>query len=162
MKLIFILLQLSKMHGAERVEWIMRWPAPRDYIQSRWQLETPNWCFWLVNILLRKTDTSLKKEMKTIITLILWSKTTKNMPKKVYESKRIIFLWTHVMLQTLERRKKYIGIILSDEYTLRRYCRVSAAEELSFNIHFRATVFNKTARERIGKFQSQFFLLFMK
>ena len=39
-------------------------------IQFHWQLETTNSHFWLVNILLRKFDTSSKKEMKMIKTQV--------------------------------------------------------------------------------------------
>ena len=55
------------------------------YIQFYWQLETTNLRFWLVDMLLRKSDTLSKKEMKMIKTQILWWKTTKN-AKKVYKS----------------------------------------------------------------------------
>ena len=48
-------------------------------------------------------------------------KNKKKMPKKYIKVLNDIFLWTsHTeswcnMLQTLERRRKYIGVILSDE-----------------------------------------------
>ena len=51
-------------------------------------------------------------------------KNNKKMPKTYMKALSNIFLWTHRtdpwwnMLQTLERRIKYIGIILSDELTL--------------------------------------------
>ena len=41
-------------------------------IQFHWHLETTNSRFWLVNILLRKFDTLLEKEMKMIKKQILW------------------------------------------------------------------------------------------
>ena len=50
-------------------------------------------------------------------------KNNKNMPKKYVKVLSNIFLWiSHTdpwcsMLQTLERRRKYIGVILSDEHT---------------------------------------------
>ena len=50
-------------------------------------------------------------------------KNNKKMPKKYVKVLSNIFLWTsHTdpwcdMLQTLERRRKYIGVILSDEHT---------------------------------------------
>ena len=50
-------------------------------------------------------------------------KNSKKMPKKYIKVLSNIFLWTsHTdpwsnMLQTLERRRKYIGVILSDEHT---------------------------------------------
>ena len=46
-------------------------------IQFHWQLETANSRFWLVNIMLRKFDTSSKKEMKMIKIQNLWRKTKK-------------------------------------------------------------------------------------
>ena len=50
-------------------------------IQFRWQLETTNSRFWLVNILLLKFHTLSEKEMKMIKTQILWWKTTKKCKK---------------------------------------------------------------------------------
>ena len=52
------------------------------------------------------------------------------MPKKYIKELNNIFLWTcptdpwYNMLQTLERRKKYIGDILSDERTPPPLCSV--------------------------------------
>ena len=40
--------------------------------QFHWKFWTTNFCFWLVNILLPKFDTSSKKGMKMIKTQILW------------------------------------------------------------------------------------------
>ena len=96
------------------------------YIQFHRKLETTNSRFWLVNILLLKFDTLSKKEMKMIKTQILWWwKTTRK--KNFIKALSNIFLWTpHTdpwcnMLQTLERRRKYIGVILSDEHTYHIY-----------------------------------------
>ena len=50
--------------------------------------------FWLLNILLRKFDTSLKKQMKMIKTQILWWKTTKKMREKYMKALSNIFIWT--------------------------------------------------------------------
>ena len=47
-------------------------------IQFHWQFWTMNSCFWLVNILLRKFDTSSKKEMKIIKTNFMMKKMAKN------------------------------------------------------------------------------------
>ena len=56
------------------------------YIQLHWQFLITYSCFWLVNILLRKCDTSTKKEMQMIKTKIFWWKTKKKkkIAKKVY------------------------------------------------------------------------------
>ena len=85
----------------------------KQNIQFHWQLETINSRFWLVNILLRKFDTSSKKEMKMIKTQILWCKTKKKkMPQKYINALSNIVLWTHPidpwcnMLQTLEKTEK--------------------------------------------------------
>ena len=51
-------------------------------------------------------------------------KNNKKMPKKYIKVLSNILLWTSYtdpwsnMLQTLERRRKYIGVILSDEHIL--------------------------------------------
>ena len=42
----------------------MRAGAGKKKIQFRWQLETTNLCFWLINILLQKFDTSLLHQKK--------------------------------------------------------------------------------------------------
>ena len=45
-------------------------------IQFRWQSETTNSSFWMVNILLRKSDTLSKKQVEITKTRVLWWKTT--------------------------------------------------------------------------------------
>ena len=82
-------------------------------MQFRWQLETTNSRFWFVNILLRKFDALSEKEMKMINTNFVM-KNNKKMPKKHIKVLNNIFLWTS---HTVERWKKYIRVILSDEHT---------------------------------------------
>ena len=78
-------------------------------IQVHWQLRINNSCVWLVNILLRKFDTSSKKELKMINKQILWWKTTKNAKKVDASIKQHSLFWTRLtdpwckMLQTLQR-----------------------------------------------------------
>ena len=94
-------------------------------IQFRWQLETTNSGFWVVNVLLRKFNTLPEKRNENDKNTNFVMKNNKKMPKKYIKVLSNIFLWTsHTdpwcnMLQTLERWRKYIGVILSDEHTLR-------------------------------------------
>ena len=103
------------------------------FIQFHWQLETVNSCFWFANLLFWKFDTSPKKEIKMIKTQILWWKITKQTNKQKNKQKRQKSIWKHWvtfllwtrstdpwcnMLWILEKRKKYIGFILSGEHTL--------------------------------------------
>ena len=60
---------------------VCRFWISRVIIQFRWQLETTNSRFWLVNILLQKFDTLSEKEMKMIKTQMLWWKSTKKCQK---------------------------------------------------------------------------------
>ena len=58
-------------------------------IQFNWQFPTTNSCFWLVNILLQKFDTS----SKNIKTQILWWKTKqKKPPKSIWNCKVALFI----------------------------------------------------------------------
>ena len=57
-----------------------RTPRPGSSMQFHWQLETTNSRFWLVNILLRKFDTSSKR--KKMITTNFMMKNNKDMSKK--------------------------------------------------------------------------------
>ena len=93
-------------------------------IQFHWHWKPPiQVSDWLIcccgNLMLYQK----KKEMKMIKAQILWWKTAKKMSEKYMKVLRNIFLWTrhtdpwYNMLQTLERRIKYIGVILSDEHT---------------------------------------------
>ena len=56
-------------------------------IQFHWQFLIISSDFWLVNILLRKFDTSSEKEMKMIITQIFWWKTIKKCHKSICKHK---------------------------------------------------------------------------
>ena len=58
----------------------------KPYILFQWQLETTNLCFWLVNIVLRKFDTSWKKETKMIKTDTFNDEKQNKNAKKVYEN----------------------------------------------------------------------------
>ena len=62
------------------------------FIQFHWQFWTTSSCFWLVNILLRKFDTSSKNDMKLNKTQIVCCKTTEKCQKRIWFSKIIYFI----------------------------------------------------------------------
>ena len=103
--------------------WALNTPVCCEYltnIQFHWQLGNTHSCFWLVSTMLQKFDTSIKKGIKIIKTSFMM----KN-KKEVYESIMHLFLnrppLTHNvcnMLQTLQRRKKCIGIICQTNMSL--------------------------------------------
>ena len=117
-------------------------------IQFRWQFENTNSRFWLVNTLLRKFETLSKKEIKMIKTQILWWKTTKKYQKSIY--KHIVAFFTQTrptepwcnMLRTLERQRKYICAILSDEHT-RIYFYDTNINTIKLNIKLNQVSFKK-------------------
>ena len=58
----------------------------KPYVLFQWQLESTNSCFWLVKIVLRKFDTSWKKETKMIKTDTFNDEKQNKNAKKVYEN----------------------------------------------------------------------------
>ena len=101
--------------------WLWKNKTLDEHIQFHWKFETTNSRFWLVMIQLRKFDTSSKKEIKMIKTQILWGKTTTKAKKYIKALSNIFYelapLTRDDILQTLERKRKHIGVILSDEHT---------------------------------------------
>ena len=93
------------------------------HIQFHWQLETTYSCFWLVNIFFAEIWYFINVRNRNDKNTHFMMKNKIKMPKKYMKALSNIFYWTLPtdswcnMLQTLERPKKYIGFILSDEHT---------------------------------------------
>ena len=89
-----------------------------SYIQFHWKFWATNSCFWLVNTLLRKFDTSSKKDMKMIKTNFMM-KNNKKCQKSRWKHKVVFLFWTRPTVpwynlpQTLERwrNKKWYNCI---------------------------------------------------
>ena len=101
----------QKIHWTRFAANIFSYMESLSITQFCWQLESTSSCFWLVNILLRKFDTSSNKKVKMIKRQNLWWKTPKKMPKSEWKHYVEYLFWTRPadrwcnMLQTLERRR---------------------------------------------------------